>query len=158
MSDEDGIRLAIEEAKKSQDNQGAPIGAVMVKNGEIIATGWSLVWPHKDPSSHAETNCIKTACKNINSLDLTGCTLYGTLESCSMCLACGSWAGLSKVVFGAFKEDIGANPYEIEDYHAEEWGKKLTPLNGQKMEIKGGVLREECKRLMKNIENWSPKS
>lgn len=158
MTDSDFMKLAIEEAKASQRAGGAPIGAVMVKGGEIIAKGQSLVWLEKDPSSHGETNCIRTACKKLNSTDLSGCTLYSTLESCSMCLGCASWAGLSKIVFGAYSKDIPPNPYEISDYRAEEHAKRLTPFNPeQKIEIIGGILKEECARLMADIENWTPK-
>lgn len=89
--------------------------------------------------------------------DLSGHTLYSTLESCSMCLGCASWVGLSKIVFGAYKEDIGENPYEILDYHAEKHASRLTPIGGGKMEVVGGVLRKECAELMKNIKNWTPK-
>lgn len=156
MTDEQYMQLAIQEAKESEKVGGAPIGAVIIKDGEVIAKGWSLVWPEKDPTAHGESNCIKAACKKLQQLDLTGCTMYATLESCSMCLACASWAGLSEVVFGAYREDIRPNPYEIADYHAEEWGKKLTPPNGKTIQVRGGVLREECADLMKNIENWTP--
>jgi len=155
MNDEHFIKLAIEEAKKSQQAEGAPIGAVMVKNGEVIATGWSLVWPKKDPSAHAETECIRAACQKLQSLDLTGCTLYSTLESCSMCLGCAGWTGLSRIVFGAYKEDIPVNPYELKDYHAEEHAKRLQSLTGSGTEITGGVLREECALLMQKIINWT---
>lgn len=154
MNDEDFIRLAIEEAKKSVQAQGAPIGAVLVKDGQVIETGWSLVWPKKDPTAHAESECLRKACAKLQTLNLSGCTLYSTLESCSMCLGCGSWVGLSRVVFGAYKEDIGENPYEVSDYHAEEYANKLTPIGGGTMEVKGGVLREECKALMSKIKNW----
>jgi len=156
MNDEHFIKLAIEEAKKSQEANGAPIGAVMVKDGEVIATGWSLVWPKKDPSAHAETECMRSACKKLQSLDLSGCTLYSTLESCSMCLGCAGWTGLSRIVFGAYKEDIPVNPYELKDYHAEEHGKRLISLSGRGTEITGGVLRIECAELMSKIKNWSP--
>lgn len=156
MNNEQFIKLAIKEAKKSEKEGGAPIGTVLVKDGKVIATGWSLVWPKKDPSAHAETECLKNACKKLNSLDLSGCTLYSTLEPCSMCLGCAGWAGLSKIVFGAYKEDVGENPYEMKDYHAEEHVKKLTPIGGGKIEAVGGVLREECKELMLNYKNWSP--
>ena len=156
MNDEQYMKLAIEEAKKSQEANGAPIGAVLVRDGKVIATGWSLVWPKKDPSAHAETECMRNACQKLQTLDLSGCTLYSTLESCSMCLGCAGWTGLSKIVFGAYKEDVPNNPYEMADYHAEEHTKKLTPLSGGAIEVKGGVLREECKELMKNIKNWSP--
>lgn len=156
MTDEQYMVLAIEEAKESVKAGGAPIGAIIVKNNVVIAKGWSLVWAEKDPTAHGESNCIKAACKALQTLDLTDCTMYSTLESCSMCLACASWAGLSKVVFGAYKEDIRPNPYEIADYHAEEWGKKLTPPNGKTIIVSGGILRKECAELMKNIENWTP--
>ncbi len=156
MNDEQFVKLAIEEAKKSVKAGGAPIGAVMVKDGQVIATGWSLVWPKKDPSAHGETECMKAACKKLNSLDLSGCTLYSTLESCSMCLGCAGWTGLSRIVFGAYKEDVEGNPYEIANYHAEEHAKNMTPIGGGTIEVKGGVLREECKKLMANIKNWSP--
>ncbi|MEJ0053292.1 MAG: nucleoside deaminase [bacterium] len=156
MTDTDFIKLAIEEARKSQAAAGAPIGAVMVKDGEVIATGWSLVWPKKDPSAHGETACIRAACDKLQSLDLSGCTLYSTLESCSMCLGCASWAGVSRVVFGAYKEDIPENPYELTDYHAEEHAKRLTAPAGQKVGVIGGVLREECAALMAKVKNWTP--
>lgn len=155
MTDEDFIKLAIEEARNSQKAGGAPIGAVMVKNGQVVAKGWSMVWPEKDPTSHAETNCIKESYKMFQG-DLKDCTLYSTLEPCSMCLGCASWAGLSKIFFGAYYEDIQPNPYEISDYHAEQWAKKLTPPNGVKVNIIGGVLRNECADLMKKIKNWTP--
>lgn len=155
-NDEKYMKLAIKEAKKSVEADGAPIGAVLVKDGKVMATGWSLVWPKKDPSAHGEIECMRNACKKLQTLDLSGCTLYSTLESCSMCLGCASWSGLSRIVFGAYKEDIGENPYEIANYHAEEHGKTLTPIGGGKIEVVGGVLREECKELMKNIKNWSP--
>ncbi|MBP9781045.1 nucleoside deaminase [Candidatus Woesebacteria bacterium] len=155
-NDEKFIRLAIEEANKSVAANGAPIGAVLVKNGEVIATGWSLVWPKKDPSAHAETECMKAACQKLQSLDLSGCTLYSTLESCSMCLGCAGWTGLSRIVFGAFKEDVLDNPYELGNYHAVEHAKNLKPIGGGKIEVVGGVLREECKALMAKIKNWSP--
>ncbi len=156
MTDEEYMRLAIEEARKSESAEGAPIGAVMVKDGHVIATGWSLVWPKKDPSAHGETECIRNATQKLQTLDLEGCTLYSTLESCSMCLACASWAGVSEIVFGAYKEDVEPNPYELADYHAERHALKLTPINGKKIIVRGGILREECKKLMDNVKNWTP--
>jgi tRNA(adenine34) deaminase len=157
MNDEDFMKLAIDEAKRSQAAGGAPIGAVMVKDGQVIAKGQSLVWPEKDPSSHGETNCIRNASKVLHPNNLAGCTMYSTLESCSMCLGCAGWAELSRIVFGAYKEDIPVNPYELKDYHAEEHGKRLISITGSGTEITGGVLRKECAELMANIENWSPK-
>ena len=151
MTHTDFMKLAIKEARKSESVGGAPIGAILVKNGKVISTGQSLVWPEKDPTAHGECNCIKTACKELQSLDLKDFTLYSTLESCSMCLGCAGWTGLTKIVFGAFLEDIQPNPYELSDYHAIDHAKRIKGL-----EVVGGVLREECKDLMKNIKNWAP--
>ena len=154
--DEDFVRIAIEEAKKSKSASGAPIGAVLIKDGKVIATGQSVAGSKKDPTGHPETECMKFACNKLQTLDLSGCTLYSTLESCSMCLGCAGWCGVSRIVFGAYKEDVDGNPYELADYHAEEHAKKLTPMNGHKVEIQGGVLREECKALLKGYKNWAP--
>ncbi len=155
MNDEKFIKLAIEEAKKSQEAGGAPNGAVLVKDGEVISTGWSLVWPKKDPTAHGETECLRKACQILNTIDLSGCTLYSTLESCSMCLGCAAWSNVSEIVFGAFKEDIQPNPYEIRNYHALEHGQRLQNWKGENIKVRGGVLREECAELMKNIKNWT---
>ncbi len=149
MNDEEFMQLAIQEAKKSKEAGGTPIGAVLVKDKKVIATGRSLVWPLKDPTAHGETQCLKSACQKLQSLDLSGCTLYSTLESCSMCLGCAGWCSLSKIVFGAFREDVEPNPYELDDYHAIEHAKRIKGLK-----VVAGVLQEECKELMKNIQNW----
>src|SRR3990167_2497382 len=127
-TDENFVNDAINEAQKSLAAGGAPIGAMIVKNNEIIATGWSLVWPKKDPVAHAETECMRAACTKLQSLDLSGCTLYSTLESCSMCLGCAAWSGLLRIVFGAYKEDVEGNPYELTDYHAVEHAKLIIPI------------------------------
>lgn len=156
MRDGRYIKLAIDEAKKSEKSGGKPIGAVMVRNGEVVAKGLSLVLPKKDPSAHAEIECIRNACKNLQTLDLSGCTLYSTLESCSMCLACAVRSGISRIVFGAYKEDLKDNPYEFADYHAKEHAKKLTTPKGEKVKVIGGVLRQQCKELTSNIQNWLP--
>ena len=71
-----------------------------------------------------------------------------------LCLACAAWAGLTKIVFGGFQEDIPDNVYEITDYHVVDHAKKLHLSNGKKIEIIGGVLRQECTDLMKDVKNW----
>ena len=150
MNDDQYMKLAIEEAKKSRLKGGMPIGAVLVKDGEVLFACQSLVWPMRDPSAHGETTAMKLACQKLQSLDLSGCTLYSSLEPCSMCLGCAGWVSLSKIVFGAFKEDVQPNPYELDDYHAIEHAKKIKGLK-----VVGGVLREECKELMRKVKNWS---
>lgn len=148
------MEMAIYSALQSKKAKLLPLGAVVVKNSKYISNGSSLAWPKKDPVSHPEIEAMRNACQKFNSLDLSECTLYTTLEPCSMCLSAASWSNIKKVVFGAYKKDVKGNPYEIRNYDAMEHAKKLTPLNGGKIEIKGGVLRYKCKALMKNYKNW----
>jgi len=146
------MKLAIKEAEKSLTNGGAPTSAIIVKDDKVIATGWSMVGVNMDPSGHSELEAIKNACKKLDTLNLNGCTMYSTIETCSMCLGCASWTALSKIVFGAYKEDFPGNAYNMSDYHVEVEAKRMTPP----IEIAGGILREECAKLMENIENWAP--
>ncbi len=150
MIDQLRMRLAIAEAKKAEANGWVPLGVIIVKDNEVIASGTSHVSELLDSTAHGESWCMKKACQKLQSIDLSGCTLYSTLESCSMCLGCAGWTSLSRVVFGAYKEDIPECPYEIPDYHAEEHAKRFPHLT-----VQGGILREECKALMKNIKNWT---
>jgi|SRR5579859_6701336 len=149
MTDEQYMTLAIQEAKKAEAKGWTPLGVVIVKNDKVVVAGTSHVGEKLDPTAHGESWCMKKACQKLKTLDLSGCTLYSTLESCSMCLGCAGWTGVSRIVFGAYKEDAPNNSYEIADYHAEEYANHFENL-----EVKGSVLRDECKSLMKNVKNW----
>jgi tRNA(adenine34) deaminase len=154
MPDEDFIRLVIKEAKTAEKQGSLSISSIITKNDGIIAKGWSSAGQN-DPSGHNDMNAIRFACKTLDKADLSDCTMYTIIEPCSMCLGCASWVGLSKIVFGAYQEDISGNSYEISNYHAEEHAKRLTPWNGKKVEVIGGVLRQECKKLMKGVRGWT---
>lgn len=157
--DETFVQLAIEQAKISEQNGGLPIGAVLVKDGKVIAAGQSYVWKEKDPTNHAEVNVIRAACDTLQQIDLQGCTLYSTLEPCGMCLSLCGWSNIQRIVFGAYKEDIPPNPYELTDYHAQDYRGRLVGFgSGQPVEIQGGVLRQACANLMQNVEGWAPKN
>lgn len=156
MNHEDYMRLAIQAAKDGEEKRGTvAIAAVLVKNGEVIATGLSTVWVDKDPSGHGETNCIRAACKQLQVNDLSGCALYGTLEPCGMCLSCAAWASLPALYFGAYRKDVEANQYEINDWSAEDAAKRVRLANGGSMQVVGGILREECAALLTGYKNWS---
>jgi Cytosine/adenosine deaminases len=99
------MELAIKLSEENIDNGGGPFGAVIVKDGEIIATGTNRVVPDTDPTAHAEINAIRKACKKIGDFKLTGCTIYSSCEPCPMCLSAIYWAGISKIVYGNTKED-----------------------------------------------------
>lgn len=154
MTHEDYIKEAINVAKEAEQKGGLAVGAIIVKDGEIIAKGGSTVWVDKDPSGHGESNCIREACKKLGTTDLKGCALYGTLEPCGMCLSTASWANLSEVYFGAYREDANGNNYEINDWSAEGASEHMHLFDSRKMTVEGGILREECADLLNGYTNW----
>ena len=116
MNDKDFLKLAVEQAKKSVAEGGFPAGAVIVKDGEVIAEGISLGRMLNDPTEHAETSAVRKACKDIKSY-LEGATLYGSLECCNMCFSVANWAGITKVVYGCRKTSEMVN----KSYHGLAW-------------------------------------
>lgn len=149
MNDKDYLKLAVEQAKKSVAEGGFPAGAVIVKDGKIIAEGVSLGRILNDPTEHAETSAIRKACKNIKSY-LEGATLYGSLECCNMCFSVANWAGISKVVYGCRKtiEMVKKSYYEG---HTEN--KTLNENNNRKIEIVFiPDFEQECLDLVKHWE------
>lgn len=90
------------------DRGGGPFGAVIVKDGEVVATGVNTVTLDSDPTAHAEVNAVRHACQKLGSFKLTGCTIYSSCEPCPMCLSALYWAGVKKVFYGNTKEDAAA--------------------------------------------------
>lgn len=153
MTDTDFMKIVIKKGKDRLDRGESPILSIIVKDDKIISEGHSSV-ANFEISGHNDSNAINQACKKLIIYNLDGCTMYSTVEPCSMCLSCAAWAGLTKIVFGSFQEDIPNNLYEITDYHAVDHAKILRLSNGKKMEIIGGVLQQESTDLMKNVKNW----
>ncbi len=96
---------AIELSIASVKNGGGPFGAVIVKDGEIIATNSNSVTQDNDPTAHAEVNAIRAAAKKLGSFDLSGCEIYSSCEPCPMCLGAIYWAKLDKLYFANTKKD-----------------------------------------------------
>ncbi len=99
------MRHAIELSKKSVENGGGPFGAVIVKDGEIIAEASNSVTHDNDPTAHAEVNAIRQASKKLNTFDLSGAEIYTSCEPCPMCLGAIYWARLDKIYFANTKDD-----------------------------------------------------
>ncbi|TVQ65980.1 MAG: nucleoside deaminase [Balneolaceae bacterium] len=95
-------------AEEASRNREIPVGAVVVQNGRIIGRGHNQTEMLKDPTAHAEMLAISSACATIDNKYLTGCTLYVTLEPCSMCAGAIILAKIKRVVFGALDEKAGA--------------------------------------------------
>lgn len=102
------MKLAMKEAERAFDLGEVPIGAVVVRNSEIVGRGHNLVERLKDPTAHAEIIAITAACETLGSKFLDGCTLYVTLEPCPMCAGAIVWSRVDRLVFGAFDEKAGA--------------------------------------------------
>lgn len=99
------MQRAIELAENSVKNSGGPFGAVIVKDGKVIAEGSNCVTLHNDPTAHAEVTTIRKACKEINTFDLNGCEIYTSCEPCPMCLSAIYWARIDHIYYGCSKQD-----------------------------------------------------
>lgn len=140
IDDIDYMRCALTEAVRAQDENEAPIGAVLVKDGRIIARAHNQPIAHSDPSAHAEMLVIRQACAMVGNYRLTGGALYVTLEPCVMCAGVILQARLKRVVFGARDPKAGAvvSLYQILNDNR---------LNHQ-VEVTGGVLAKECGEIL----------
>jgi len=99
------MRKAIALSIENVSNGGGPFGAVIVKDGKIIATGVNGVTRHNDPTAHAEVSAIRKASKKLGTFDLAGCDIYTSCEPCPMCLGAVYWAHLDKMYYGNTKTD-----------------------------------------------------
>ncbi len=105
MTRKELMRKAIELSIENIANGGGPFGAVIARDGEIIATGVNRVTSEHDPTSHAEVNAIRNACRKLNTFDLAGCEIYTSCQPCPMCLGAIYWAHIDKIYYGNTKTD-----------------------------------------------------
>lgn len=105
MTKEELMRKAIELSVENVANGGGPFGAVIARNGEIVATGVNRVTSNCDPTAHAEVSAIRAASAALGTFDLSGCEIYTSCEPCPMCLGAIYWAHLDKMYYGNNKHD-----------------------------------------------------
>lgn len=105
MRKEELMKKAIELSIENVKNNGGPFGAVIAKNGEIIATGVNRVTDSCDPTAHAEVSAIRAAARKLKTFNLSGCEIYTSCEPCPMCLGAIYWAHLDKMYYGNNKAD-----------------------------------------------------
>lgn len=136
---------AIAKTKEGIKSGQTPFGACIVKDGEVITCVHNVVWKTTDITAHAEINAIREACKKLNTVDLSGCTIYSTTEPCPMCFSACHWAMISKIVYGTTIEDAqnaGFNELTISN-------EKMKHLGMSHLEVGGSCLREENLELFK---------
>ena len=136
MSDEAFMRMALNAAAEAKLAGEVPVGAVVVKDGEVISIGYNQPIGRHDPTAHAEIAALRTAAQAVGNYRLVDCTLYVTLEPCVMCAGAMMHARLARVVFGASDPKTGACG-SVVNLFAE---KKLN----HQTHVVGGVLAEEC--------------
>ena len=133
---------ALLEAKKAAEENEVPVGAVIVKNGEIIARGRNMREKKQNALSHAEIEAINDACKKLNNWHLDDCEIYVTLEPCPMCTGAIINARIKTVIFGAYDLKAGCMDSVINLCN--------YPFN-HKPEIYGGICEEECTEILQNF-------
>ncbi len=105
MTNENLMREAIRLSEENVKNGGGPFGAVIAKDGKIVATGANRVTAENDPTAHAEVNAIRAAAKALGTFDLSGCIIFSSCEPCPMCLGAIYWAKMDKLYYGNNKDD-----------------------------------------------------
>lgn len=150
MTKEELMRRAIALSIDSVRHGGGPFGAVIARDGEIIAEGSNSVTIDIDPTAHAEVNTIRKACRKLGTFDLTGCDIYTSCEPCPMCFGAIYWAHLDKIYYANDRRDAAKIGFD-DDFIYKEIA--LSPYRRQKpSEI---LLRDEA---MKAFEMWQQKT
>jgi tRNA(adenine34) deaminase len=136
MTDEDHLRAAIKEAQAAEAAGEVPVGAIVVRDSEIIGTGRNRVIADNDPTAHAEMVAMREAGRALGNYRLEGCTLYVTLEPCAMCAGAILHARIARLVYAAADPKAGA------------CGSVLNVMNhpqlNHRVEVYSGLLAEEC--------------
>jgi len=137
------MQAALEEAKKAAAYGEVPVGAVIVKDGEIIARGHNETETLKDPTAHAEMNAIRQASQKLGGWRLPGCQMFVTCEPCSMCAGAIVWSRIEKLYIGTPDPKAGAcgSVFNIPQ------DSRLNHFT----EIETGLMQEECSKLMKDF-------
>jgi len=137
------IKLALDEACKAYKKGEVPIGAVIVKDGKVIARATNLRERKRNALYHAEILAIKRACKKLKSWRLIGCDMYVTLEPCPMCAGAIQQARISNLFFGAFDPKGGACGSVINVLEADKFNHNVN--------VTGGILAQECGEILKKF-------
>jgi tRNA(adenine34) deaminase len=141
--DVDFMRLALDLARRAGETHEVPVGAVVVRDGQVIGEGWNRPIRDRDPTSHAEIVAMRAAALGRGNYRLPGAVLYVTLEPCAMCIGAALNARVARVVFGAWDPKAGACG-SVFDLPREP---RLT----HRLDVFGGVCSEECGALLRRF-------
>lgn len=114
------LRRAVELSReRMRANLGGPFGAIIVRDGKVLAEGWNEVTSAKDPTAHAEVVAIRRACLAVDDFSLAGATIYASCEPCPMCLASIYWARIDRIVFANTRDQAAAIGFDDEFLYRE---------------------------------------
>lgn len=130
-------------ARQAEAAGEVPVGAVLVKDGTVIGSGWNQPIGARDPTAHAEVMALRAAAMSVGNYRLTGSTLYVTLEPCAMCAGAMVHARVARLVYGAADPKTGAAGSVFDLTRSDKLNHRL--------EVSGGVLAEECGGLLKDF-------
>ena len=150
MSVKDNQECMLKAIKKAEENflsgNGGPFGAVVVRNGEIVAVAGNCVTSTNDPTAHAEVVAIREACKSLETFDLSGCEIFASCEPCPMCLGAILWARIDKLYYAADRNDAARAGFDDELFY-----KELSLSNDQRLLKPTQLLQEES---VKVFDKW----
>lgn len=136
MTDHEYMQIALDLAAEAAEAGEVPVGAIVVKDGEIVGRGYNAPISTHDPSAHAEIRAIRDAANNLGNYRLVGCTLYVTLEPCAMCTGAIQHARVARMVFGASDPKTGACGSVVNLMEEARLNHHAT--------VEGGVMAQEC--------------
>lgn len=142
------MRFALQMAERGMAAGGPPVGACLVRDGDVLVSAHNCVVGELDITAHAEITVIRQACRELQTLSLSGSVLYVTVEPCAMCLAASHYAGIAEIVFGAPIAAMQAITNDELSVPAEELLGDAASLS-----VSGGVLSAECQAL---LDQWRP--
>ena len=142
-TDQYWMQKAIQLAHKAEAENEVPVGAVIVKDNQLIAEGWNRLIQSHDPSSHAEIVAIRDAGQVLNNYRLIDTTLYVTLEPCPMCVGAMVHARIKRLVFGAFDPKTGAAGSAMSLIQSDK--------HNHQIDFIGGVMEAECRDMLKSF-------
>lgn len=132
------MSMALDAARAAGRAGNRPIASIIVRKGEIIGTGSNTMFSDFDPSAHAEVAALRDACRRLKTLDLSGSTLYSTLEPCPMCFWAMQEAKVARLVLGGTYAGLGRT--DLGRYNVESF----MEFTGRRFELVTGVLQKEC--------------
>ena len=144
------MKRAIELSKESINSGGGPFGSVIVKNDKIISEGINRVTVNNDPTAHGEIVAIRNACKELNTFNLSNCSLYSSCEPCPMCMSAIYWSRIGKVYYANTREDAKKIEFDDSFIYSE-----ISKQNKDRSILMEQILRNEA---LEAFEIWKNKT